>query len=213
MRINNMVFGVFLTLILSTSAYSATLVIEDGQLVGADGIAFDGYTGSVRFVEGSCAELFNGCDESSDFVFEALTSTNTEARDLALSANSALLAQVFDANPLYDINIELTSGCAAGTFVDLIFCGIITPYYYLGNNRFVTASMVNRDDNSQLDQVGYGQGYDSTFSTIPLNPDQPDRLVYANWTVVPVPVPEPAAVWLFGSGLIGLIGIARRKKT
>ena len=26
-------------------------------------------------------------------------------------------------------------------------------------------------------------------------------------------VPVPAAVWLFGSGLIGLIGIARRKKT
>jgi hypothetical protein len=25
-------------------------------------------------------------------------------------------------------------------------------------------------------------------------------------------VPVPAAVWLFGSGLLGLIGIARRKK-
>ena len=25
-------------------------------------------------------------------------------------------------------------------------------------------------------------------------------------------VPVPAAVWLFGSGLIGLIGVARRKK-
>jgi hypothetical protein len=27
------------------------------------------------------------------------------------------------------------------------------------------------------------------------------------------PVPVPAAVWLFGSGLIGLIGIVRRKKS
>lgn len=27
------------------------------------------------------------------------------------------------------------------------------------------------------------------------------------------PVPIPAAVWLFGSGLLGLVGIARRKKT
>ncbi|MCP4503572.1 MAG: VPLPA-CTERM sorting domain-containing protein, partial [Deltaproteobacteria bacterium] len=25
-------------------------------------------------------------------------------------------------------------------------------------------------------------------------------------------VPAPAAIWLFGSGLIGLIGVARRKK-
>ena len=33
----------------------------------------------------------------------------------------------------------------------------------------------------------------------------------ASLSVTPVPV--PAAVWLFGSGLIGLIGIARRKKS
>ena len=31
--------------------------------------------------------------------------------------------------------------------------------------------------------------------------------------VIVNPVPIPAAVWLFGSGLLGLIGIARRKKT
>jgi hypothetical protein len=27
------------------------------------------------------------------------------------------------------------------------------------------------------------------------------------------PIPIPAAIWLFGSGLIGLVGIARRKRT
>jgi len=27
------------------------------------------------------------------------------------------------------------------------------------------------------------------------------------------PVPVPAAVWLFGSGLIGLVGVARRKRS
>ncbi|WP_424206737.1 VPLPA-CTERM sorting domain-containing protein [Sulfuricaulis sp.] len=27
------------------------------------------------------------------------------------------------------------------------------------------------------------------------------------------PVPIPAAAWLFGSGLLGLIGVAQRKKT
>ena len=31
-------------------------------------------------------------------------------------------------------------------------------------------------------------------------------------TITPSAVPVPAAVWLFGSGLIGLIGVARRKK-
>ncbi len=32
-------------------------------------------------------------------------------------------------------------------------------------------------------------------------------------SVEPTSVPVPAAVWLFGSGLLGLVGIARRKKT
>jgi hypothetical protein len=33
-----------------------------------------------------------------------------------------------------------------------------------------------------------------------------------NTTVQTSPVPVPAAVWLFGSGLLGLMGIARRRK-
>lgn len=35
----------------------------------------------------------------------------------------------------------------------------------------------------------------------------------ANLTPTPKVVPVPAAVWLFGSGLLGLVGIARRKKS
>lgn len=47
---------------------------------------------------------------------------------------------------------------------------------------------------------------------------------FANWTaewyyvgtldgfVAPGPIPVPAAAWLFGSGLLGLVGVARRKK-
>ena len=39
--------------------------------------------------------------------------------------------------------------------------------------------------------------------------------LYGEWqtTVTLTPVPVPAAVWLFGSGLIGLIGIARRRQS
>jgi len=37
-----------------------------------------------------------------------------------------------------------------------------------------------------------------------------DQLGY-NFTSVTL-IPLPAAVWLFGSGLLGLIGIARRRK-
>ena len=35
-----------------------------------------------------------------------------------------------------------------------------------------------------------------------------------NASLAAVPLPVPAAVWLFGSGLLGLVGVAhRRKKT
>ena len=36
-------------------------------------------------------------------------------------------------------------------------------------------------------------------------------VTYGNATITVSAVPVPAAVWLFGSGLIGLVGIARRK--
>jgi len=55
-----------------------------------------------------------------------------------------------------------------------------------------------------------------SFSTVTLTASQTgdgiqfDRLQFGALNAV---VPVPAAVWLFGSGLIGLIGIARRKKS
>jgi hypothetical protein len=41
---------------------------------------------------------------------------------------------------------------------------------------------------------------------------QPSRDVMAQFVVTAAPVPIPAAVWLLGSGLIGLVGIRRRFK-
>lgn len=212
MKIYKMIPGVFLTLILSTSAYSANLVIDNGQLIGADGITFEDSTGSarfagsVRFVDGTCENLFDGCNDPSDLVFQTLTGTGDTPQELAVAASRALLEQVFDANPLYDIDIELTFGCGTTT-IALVFCGILTPYGFTVNDRVLPAVVTNRDDNTRLDSVTTGSGRDIDASTIV---SSPDRLVYADWTITAVPV--PAAVWLFASGLLGLIGIARRNK-
>jgi hypothetical protein len=46
-----------------------------------------------------------------------------------------------------------------------------------------------------------------------LQADGPFVGLTTNMTMVISQVPIPAAVWLFGSGLLGLIGIARRKKS
>jgi len=49
-----------------------------------------------------------------------------------------------------------------------------------------------------------------TFATLPEG-QQTTAQIYASITNL-TPVPVPAALWLFGSGLIGLAGLARRKK-
>ena len=49
------------------------------------------------------------------------------------------------------------------------------------------------------------------FSVSPISLTDPNPTP-SNWVTGPNPVPVPAAVWLFGSGLLGLVAIARRKR-
>lgn len=49
------------------------------------------------------------------------------------------------------------------------------------------------------------------FSVSPISLTDPNPTP-SNWVTGPNPVPVPAAVWLFGSGLLGLVGVARRKR-
>jgi hypothetical protein len=63
--------------------------------------------------------------------------------------------------------------------------------------------------------LGFGATFDVT--QVLETPSSPSSVfVYSTLKFVGVstvnPVPIPASVWLFGSGLLGLIGIARRKK-
>ena len=55
----------------------------------------------------------------------------------------------------------------------------------------------------------------SSFYVHGVSDAQSDEIAYGHtgsYLVPPSPVPIPAAVWLFSSGLFGLVGLARRKK-
>jgi hypothetical protein len=59
-----------------------------------------------------------------------------------------------------------------------------------------------------------GSAFDSYTSTFAIN-DAAFNEADGTWTASTfsmTPVPVPAAVWLFGSGLLGLVGVARHKK-
>jgi len=63
------------------------------------------------------------------------------------------------------------------------------------------------DNNFGSTMTLYGEVYDTEMNLLP------DAVIHSTtgFTYQPAVVPVPAAVWLFGSGLIGLIGVARRR--
>ena len=171
--------------IFGTQAHAATYNVAGGELIGAFDVEVDGISYDVMFSRGSCITLFNGCDSPSDFLFGDQPS--------ALQASVALQQQVFGAGDIYDLNPQLTNGC---DFFSV--CYLITPYNTI----------------AQLVMLENGPGVVDLLFNDFLNPTLPSNTfipaVYAVWSVSPVPI--PAAIWLFGTALIGLVGISKRSK-
>ncbi len=137
-RIVKSIAAVFL---IASSAHAADLIVDNGSLLGASGVDVDGTLYNVTFVDASCVELFDGCDEPGDFVFM------DEAA--ATMASEALLAQVLIDGPLgqFDSQPVLSAGCE-----QVASCGILTPYDDVPINS-VAASVASNIENDFLDGV------------------------------------------------------------
>ena len=88
------------------------------------------------------------------------------------------------------------SGNSAGSLTNTGPFSNLQPYYYWSATEYVPGYAWDFS-------IYGGQGYTEKFNYL-----------YA-WAVHDgdvSPVPVPAAVWLFGSGLLGLFGVARRQK-
>lgn len=99
-----------------------------------------------------------------------------------------------------------TCGASAPDPVNGINCLWTGPTNTVGNTASTVFSLVSTDNNG-----------DGTLG-VPMAAGGPFAGNNANFNlkgavVALAPVPVPAAVWLFGSGLLGLVGIARRKKS
>lgn len=107
-----------------------------------------------------------------------------------------------------DCSVSLVSGCGSADEVNGIspnsFGGFANSLSLMGTLSFTGLSegltLLTMADN-ELPAGGWydNSNYDTAFP------------IYNNASVEVSAIPVPAAAWLFGSGLIGLIGFARRK--
>ena len=106
------------------------------------------------------------------------------------------------ASPIATKTLNTGAGCDGATIASQVNAWTITP-----NMSVVTTCTTGMVDDSiggdPMTSGAFGN-YNANFDISSVHLD--------SYVTAPSAVPVPAAVWLFGSGLLGLVGIARRKK-
>lgn len=184
-----------------TPVYAATLNVDvGGQLHGATGVVVGTLgTFDVEFVDGTCADLFNGCDQLSDFAFQTSADAAEGAQALLdmVFVDDDLLSYYFDSNPL------LTNGCSS-----VGVCFVVTPYGLISSAPPVPRLSIFFNEDSGPDGGTFG-----SFDPREVDLSFEASGVYARWSTSPPlnPVPIPAALPLFGTGLAAIAWFRRRK--
>jgi hypothetical protein len=185
--------------LVASGAQAVTLTVIGGQLMGASDVLVDGNLYDVEFLDGTCIERYNGCDDVSDFTFQTLASASL--------ASQALLDQVFldGVDGLFDSDPSLTNGCS-GPSVEFGACSTWTPYELFPTNEII--SMTGARNYYPLgylpDNVGTFIEFFSVFDSSVNTAD-----AFAVWS--PSVVPEPSTALLLGLGLTGLAAKGRRR--
>jgi hypothetical protein len=167
------------------TAGAAVLNVSGGQLLGAHNVDVLGTLYDVTFLDGTCSDVFNGCDEQSDFIFSDQTT--------ATAAGQALLDQVFIDTGLgsFDSFPNLTAGCPGGYVCDVYIPFVITSS---GGHMDVYAENYSAANGSP-DISNCCNNAGSTYPTDSVSV----------WGVfAPAVVPIPPAALLFATGLAGL---------
>ena len=165
------------------------LIDGAGKLAGAKNVLVQGARYDVAFSDGTCAQIFGGCDASSDF----------PVVPDGLAAAQALLDQVllgaFDTRP------TLTNGCEFS-----ILCVIVTPISVSTTSDAIGWALANNgDDDRVLDKTESG----GNAARSALDFKQQAAYVWAVWSPsATAHVPEPASLGLV---LLGLWVLARHR--
>ncbi|WP_425100564.1 VPLPA-CTERM sorting domain-containing protein [Tropicibacter sp. S64] len=190
------------------AADAATLVTDGttgiGSVHGATGVIVGGNTYTVTFQDGSCAGLFSGCDEQTDFPFPSVPGSAV-LTSLANDAVNALLTQVFPLISGVEANPRLIRGCTSTAV-----CNALFPYFY---NSAISGANVNligvqNTSSAPAERFFRGTSQTSDFSIL-------GQETYVTWTPssINAPVPLPAALPLLMAGLASFGVLRRRRRT
>src|SRR5262249_17482399 len=114
------------------NAHALPVLLVDagtGKLLGADGVNVGGTLYDVRFVDGTCINVFSGCDSLADFAFTTLAAVAVAAQALLDQVFLDVSAGNFDTDP------TLTQGC---TFP--FSCVPLAPFAFVGMPTQVLAA-------------------------------------------------------------------------
>jgi hypothetical protein len=210
MKVVKVICALFIFGFVSTSHAAVIFTTEKDangtvtSLLGADNVEVNGSFYNVRFLDGTCIVLFNGCDGADDFVFNTLP--------LATMASRALLDLVFidGVEGNFDSQPELTVGCE-----DYSYSCLAQTFYDVAPRNSV---LVSRASNAGAEIVcveeeilcAVVEDIVSGPARVPGN-GAGDRLTVAVWSVA-VSASAPGTVMIFLMGIAGLLVSHRRKQ-
>jgi len=210
----------YLSLLLLVSVFSsanvsaATLVVENGIVTGVTGLKIYDYVGAPE----SQSKIYNGTfvDSSWDNAgidFQTGLFAASATREFTDFLNDGLSDTSSDSYKMKTGDLGIL-GCPAdydyycylGTATD----DWTTTYIYSDGTETLKF-------NSSNVYFTYGEGNTASYTTYGggnLANSNQNYQAYIQWEEVSQisPVPVPAAIWLFGSAMVGLVGVSRRKK-
>jgi len=210
----------------NNGTYGVTPVSECGSWPKVNGIAgtcWDkGYGSGYDDADALQMNIFfdltgvaDSADATLDFVFDDLDLQRINDptgffESLTLSYwDGSAYQQLNDGSTIFRPS-DMTTGDYAGA--STVIAPSIDPLLWtldLGAGGLNLLSLLNNDDDGFWIQLGFGSKYLDEHGNPKKGWNTPEQLT-ASLTVSPVPL--PSAVWLFGSALLGFIGMSRRTR-
>lgn len=172
---------------------------SNGKLLGATGIQVGTSFYDMTFIDGTCAEIFSGCDELSDFSFR------TESD--ALRARDALQKILVDGpNGLFSSKPDLVSGCNNSDI-----CAFYIPFAIPSRRNLATeVKFVNEGSNSKYGDHTVIADFDIDSTT-----KGNTASTYIVWTPSEIrqssAIPEPSTTSLLMCSLLALFARIKRQ--